>query len=482
MLRADHAGADGSRRLLVGLADGRTVEAVLLPRGGLCVSSQVGCAVGCVFCMTGIGGLERQLGSAEIVAQVALARSLRPVTKVVFMGMGEPAHNLDAVLEAIDLLGTGGGLGHKQLVFSTVGDRRAFERLPQGRVKPALALSLHSTDAALRARLLPRAPAIAPDELVALGDAYARATGYPMQVQWTLLDGVNDGADEIEGLVRLLAGRYAVLNLIPYNTVDGLALARPAAERSLGHGARAASARHPHQAAPVGRAGRGGRAAASCGRGTSAAIGGGSRSSRPEPHRRSTPLRASSGGGRSSSQPAGQAGGRRLECNRRSSTPRDTAMGIANDLERLAELHRSGAISDAEFASAKARALGETPPAGGNAVAALAARAAPQPHRRLARRRVRRPGAGDRPALLAVAPDLRAAAGVRRHRPDGLPAAVDPGAQGRRRRRLRRRLVPLDLRRGDGNAVHVRALVPAVRALLADRARGARCSGRWSGC
>jgi 23S rRNA (adenine2503-C2)-methyltransferase len=233
VLRADHAGADGSRRLLVGLADGRSVEAVLLPRGGLCVSSQVGCAVGCVFCMTGIGGLERQLGSAEIVAQVALARSLRPVTKVVFMGMGEPAHNLDAVLEAIDLLGTGGGLGHKQLVFSTVGDRRAFERLPQGRVKPALALSLHSADAARRARLLPRAPAIAPDELVARGDAYARATGYPMQVQWTLLEGINDGADEIEGLARLLAGKYAVLNLIPYNTVDGLALARPAAERSL---------------------------------------------------------------------------------------------------------------------------------------------------------------------------------------------------------------------------------------------------------
>jgi 23S rRNA (adenine2503-C2)-methyltransferase len=183
--------------------------------------------------MTGIGGLERQLGSAEIVAQVALARSLRAVTKVVFMGMGEPAHNLEAVLEAIDLLGTGGGIGHKQLVFSTVGDRRVFERLRQGRVKPALALSLHSTDAALRARLLPRAPAMTPDELVALGDDYARATGYPMQVQWTLLDGINDTGEEIEGLVRLLAGKLAVLNLIPYNAVDGLDLARPADERSL---------------------------------------------------------------------------------------------------------------------------------------------------------------------------------------------------------------------------------------------------------
>ncbi len=233
VLNSEHPAADGSRRLLVGLADGRTVEAVLLPRGGLCVSSQVGCAVGCVFCMTGIGGLERQLGSAEIVAQVALARSLRAVTKVVFMGMGEPAHNLDAVLDAIDLLGTGGGIGHKQLVVSTVGDRRLFERLGERRVRPALALSLHSTDAESRARLLPRAPAIAPDELVALGDAYARSVGYPMQVQWTLIEGVNDTDEEIDGLARLLAGKLAVLNLIPYNAVDGLALARPTNERSL---------------------------------------------------------------------------------------------------------------------------------------------------------------------------------------------------------------------------------------------------------
>jgi 23S rRNA (adenine2503-C2)-methyltransferase len=99
-------GEDGSERLLLTLADGQTAESVLLPRDGLCVSSQVGCAVGCVFCMTGRDGLLRQLGSAEIVAQVVLARSRRPVKKVVFMGMGEPAHNLDNVLEAIQLLGT----------------------------------------------------------------------------------------------------------------------------------------------------------------------------------------------------------------------------------------------------------------------------------------------------------------------------------------------------------------------------------------
>lgn len=226
-LVSEHPGDDGSARLLVALADGQTVESVLLPRDGLCVSTQVGCAVGCVFCMTGQGGLVRQVGSAEIVAQVALARTRRVVKKVVFMGMGEPAHNLDAVLEAIDLLGTVGNIGHKNLVFSTVGDPRVFEALPQGRVKPALALSLHTTRAALREQLLPRAPRMTPEELVDAGERYARATDYPIQYQWTLLEGINDGDDEIEGIVRLLHGKSAVLNMIPYNAVEGLPYTRP---------------------------------------------------------------------------------------------------------------------------------------------------------------------------------------------------------------------------------------------------------------
>ncbi|HWJ94060.1 MAG TPA: radical SAM protein, partial [Telluria sp.] len=131
-LLSSHPTEDGAARLLVGLNDGQTVESVLLPRGGLCVSSQVGCAVGCQFCMTGRSGLIRQVTSGEIVAQVALARTQRAVKKVVFMGMGEPAHNLNNVMEAIELLGTEGNIGHKNLVFSTVGDVRVFERLPLG--------------------------------------------------------------------------------------------------------------------------------------------------------------------------------------------------------------------------------------------------------------------------------------------------------------------------------------------------------------
>jgi 23S rRNA (adenine2503-C2)-methyltransferase len=230
-LRCEHLATDGSARLLIGLADGQTVESVQLPRGGLCVSTQVGCAVGCVFCMTGQGGLLRQLGGAEIVAQVALARTLRPVNKVVFMGMGEPAHNLDNVLEATQLLGQEGAIGHKNIVFSTVGDERVFERLPLGRVRPALALSLHTTKPALRAELLPRAPRISPAELVAKGEAYARATGYPIQYQWALLEGINDGDDEVEGIVALLKGKYAIMNMIPYNSVEGLGFKRPTEER-----------------------------------------------------------------------------------------------------------------------------------------------------------------------------------------------------------------------------------------------------------
>ncbi|MDD4911086.1 MAG: RNA methyltransferase [Sideroxydans sp.] len=266
-------------RLLVKLHDGQMVESVLLPRGGLCISTQVGCAVGCVFCMSGRDGLIRQLGSAEIVAQVVLARKRRAVSKVVFMGMGEPAHNLDNVLEAIDVLGTLGGIGHKELVLSTVGDVRVFDRLMErcnslplpppcrgrtevgvetlrdakistpiltfplqgGRnssavvhktVRPALALSLHSTDATLRAKLLPHAPNIAVEELVERAEVYARATGYPTQYQWTLIEGVNDSDAEVARIAQLLKGKYALMNFIPFNAVDGLPYRRPSAERT----------------------------------------------------------------------------------------------------------------------------------------------------------------------------------------------------------------------------------------------------------
>lgn len=232
MIESKHVAQDQSVRLLLKLSDAQTVETVLLPRDGVCISSQVGCAVGCVFCMTGRSGLLRQVGSAEMLAQVALARQIRTVRKVVFMGMGEPAHNLDNVGDVIQALGTLGGIAHKNIVFSTVGDARVFERLPTQKVKPALALSLHSTKPALRAKLLPRAPRLEPSELVSLAEAYARVTGYPIQYQWALMDGINDGPEEIEGIVELLAGKYAVMNLIPFNSVEGADFTRPPWERA----------------------------------------------------------------------------------------------------------------------------------------------------------------------------------------------------------------------------------------------------------
>ncbi|HEY0721984.1 MAG TPA: RNA methyltransferase [Gammaproteobacteria bacterium] len=240
-LRSEHPAGEGVARLLVELSDGQLVESVLLPRGGLCVSTQVGCAVGCRFCMSGRDGLQRQLGSAEIVAQLVLARKRRAVSKVVFMGMGEPSHNLDNVLEAIQLLGSYANIGHKNLVFSTVGDVRVFERLPQGSVKPALALSLHTTNDALRTELLPNAPRIPVAELVERAESYARATSYPIQYQWTLIEGVNDSDAELARIVELLAGKYAMMNFIPFNSVDGLSYRRPAPERA------AHMVRHLHQ-------------------------------------------------------------------------------------------------------------------------------------------------------------------------------------------------------------------------------------------
>jgi len=147
--------------------------------------------------------------------------------------MGEPAHNLDAVVDAMHALRDDGGIGREQLVFSTVGDRRAFARLADGPLRPSIALSLHTTKPALREQLLPRAPRIDPADVLELADATARAGGFPLLVQWTLLAGVNDGDDEVEALAALLAGRRAIVNAIPWNAVEDAAFARPPLERAV---------------------------------------------------------------------------------------------------------------------------------------------------------------------------------------------------------------------------------------------------------
>lgn len=227
VLPVSSAQAD-SLKLIVGLHDGECVEAVLLPRNALCISTQVGCAVGCAFCMTGRGGLIRQLGSAEILAQISEALAIRPaIKKVVMMGMGEPSHNLPAVCEAVEFLGNDLGFGHKDIVISTVGDRRLFETLPALSVKPALALSLHTTDNALRSELLVRAPRLSVEELLQSTLDYAEATKYPAQIEWTLMAGVNDDPAQVQRLADLIEGRYAMVNFIAVNPIEGGRFSRP---------------------------------------------------------------------------------------------------------------------------------------------------------------------------------------------------------------------------------------------------------------
>lgn len=217
-------------RWVLEASDGQLIECVLLPREGVCVSTQVGCAVGCVFCMTGKSGLIRQLTDLEIAAQVQYAMRNAPVKKVVLMGMGEPSHNLRAVLSAVEHIVRYSGIGYKEVVVSTVGDRRLFDALLKSDIKPALAISLHSAIDGKRRVLLPRAADLTVKEILEFGARYAEAGKYPIQYQWTLINGLNDGIDEIEALASLWS-RQAVLNMIPVNAVEGSPYKRPSVEQ-----------------------------------------------------------------------------------------------------------------------------------------------------------------------------------------------------------------------------------------------------------
>lgn len=226
---------DGARRLVVRLRDDERIETVLMGDGGVCVSTQVGCAVGCRFCASGLDGLVRNLDANEILEQVAHARALDPsLQRVVYMGIGEPIHNLAAVLEAAEALALDGDVHERSQTLSTVGSTRAFARLEAAPVRPSLALSLHAADDALRSELLPHAPREPVADLVAAADRYAVATGREVQYAVALLGGVNDRESDLESLVALLRGRRGYLNVIPWNDVPGLAFARPSREHAVG--------------------------------------------------------------------------------------------------------------------------------------------------------------------------------------------------------------------------------------------------------
>lgn len=230
---ATSSGEDGSCRHLLRLRSGRSVECVALPDRGVCVSTQVGCAVGCRFCKTGEDGLLQQLDALEILAQLVFVRRRRQVRKVVLMGMGEPTHNLASVLESIHAMGTEGDVAHKSIVFSTVGEPGLTRTLLGSRVRPALALSLHTLDEQLRHGLLPRAPRVNPEDLLADGLDYSDSITWPLLIQWTVLEGYNDDPAEARRLAALLRGRRAIVNFIPFNEVEGNGFRRPPIERCV---------------------------------------------------------------------------------------------------------------------------------------------------------------------------------------------------------------------------------------------------------
>ncbi|MBL8755534.1 MAG: radical SAM protein [Planctomycetes bacterium] len=222
---------DGTVKLLLELRDGKKVETVAMPIGACCVSTQVGCAVGCRFCASGLFGVERHLSSDEIVEQIVHARRVMPIDRIVFMGMGEPSHNLDNVMHAVERIRDEVLISPKKQTFSTVGGVKPLERMRTFAVKPCLAWSLHTANETKRRELLPRAHKDPLPEIAAAADAYARDVGTPIQIEWTMLAGVNDGDQDVEELCALLQGVRCYVNFIVYNPVDGLPFTAPSRER-----------------------------------------------------------------------------------------------------------------------------------------------------------------------------------------------------------------------------------------------------------
>ncbi len=216
---------DGATKLLIRLADGNAIETVVLPspRGvSVCVSSQVGCPVGCRFCASGIGGLVRNLETHEIVEQIVHARRANPgVDRLVVMGIGEPMLNSERLFAALEILREEGAIGPRHMIVSTVGASGAIRRLGAWGRKVTLALSLHAPDDELRARLIPSMKHARVIDLLDDVLWYTQLTKRKAIAEYPLLAGVNDSEDHARRTGALLKGRDTYLNVIPYNPVAG---------------------------------------------------------------------------------------------------------------------------------------------------------------------------------------------------------------------------------------------------------------------
>jgi 23S rRNA (adenine2503-C2)-methyltransferase len=242
-----HRSTDGTLKLLIGFTDGAAAECVLMPghradRAAACVSSQVGCAMGCDFCASTKSGLSRDLTAGEIVEQflhlkreaMALGRRL---ASLVFMGMGEPLANYDQVAAAIPRIADApmGALGWRHVTVSTVGIVPAMDRLADSGLGVHLALSLHAADDELRSRIVPVNRRWGVAALMDAAKRYAARTRRVVTIEWCLLADVNDTDEQAEKLAALMDGFRAHVNLIPFNPIgpglSGAAYERPTTER-----------------------------------------------------------------------------------------------------------------------------------------------------------------------------------------------------------------------------------------------------------
>ncbi|HEV3258450.1 MAG TPA: 23S rRNA (adenine(2503)-C(2))-methyltransferase RlmN [Gemmataceae bacterium] len=237
---AHHAEADdGTHKLVLRLHDGQTVECVLIQeddRHTACISTQVGCGMGCVFCASGLNGLARNLTSGEILEQLLRLRSLLPaggrLTHIVVMGMGEPLANLDALLETLEVAGAkdGLGIGARHITISTVGLPAKIRRLADLGKQYHLAVSLHASSDVLRTRIVPTNDKTGLGAILEAADDFFHKTGRQVTFEYVLLHGINDRVEHARELAGLLRARRAHVNLIPFNDVEGLPYRRPTDE------------------------------------------------------------------------------------------------------------------------------------------------------------------------------------------------------------------------------------------------------------
>jgi 23S rRNA (adenine2503-C2)-methyltransferase len=248
-IRTKVLSADGTTKFLVGFPTGDAVETVLMSgyradRAAGCVSSQIGCAMGCDFCASTRNGLERNLEAGEIVEQFlhlkAHAAGMgRRITSLVFMGMGEPMHNLDNVIQAIRRIGDPamGALGWRQITVSTVGIVPGIEKLADADLNVHLALSLHAPDDQTRARIVPANRRYPVAQIISAAKRFAERTGRIPTIEYCMLAGVNDSDEHALLLAERVEGFRAHVNLIPYNAVgagiSGAVYFRPSESRIL---------------------------------------------------------------------------------------------------------------------------------------------------------------------------------------------------------------------------------------------------------